>query len=201
MYKVYEWGTGMEEINSATQSMNIYCKVAFLSKRNYFWTITLPVFSRFILEHLVTVLNLLTGQRVHSHIWVFLCYFQEKVEDLSFPILSHFVIGTPKNICGICSLVKVVLLVLHQQRSTSMRHNAQAGETPDIFLVPSRGCVIHPDHTLDLVYLLSKACAEHLARTRNQSTLVAVYGQELLWKHRSGRLLYMLSEQWSCDQC
>lgn len=152
----------------------------------------LPVLSRFILEHLVAVLNLLTGQSVHPHVWVFLCYFQENVEDLSFPILSHFVIGTPKNIRGVCGLVEVVELVLHQQRNASVRHNAQAGETPHIFLVPSRGRVVHPDHTLELVYLLSEARAEHLARARDQSTLAAVHGQELR-KHTSGRL--SLSDQ------
>ena len=160
---------------------------------------TVPVLSSFVLKYLIAVLNLLTGHSIHSHCWIFLCYFQENIEDWSFAVLPHVPVWTPENICGVCCPVEVVQLVLHQQRDAGMRHNAQAGMAPDVSLITHRGCVVHPDHTLVPVYFFSKACAEHLPRARNQSTLIAVHVQELLRRHRSRRLLQVLSDQRSCD--
>lgn len=111
---------------------------------------------------------------------------------MSFPVLPHVSVGTPENVRGVCSLVEVVQLLLYQQRDARMRHNTQASTVPDILLVPLRGCVVHPDHTLVTVYFFSKACTEHLPRARNQSTLVAVHIQVLLRKHRSRKLLQVL---------
>lgn len=106
--------------------------------------------------------------------------------------MPHVPVGTPENVRGVCGPVEVVQLVLNQQRDARMRHNTQARTAPDVLLIPLRGCVVHPDHTLVTVYFFSKACTEHLPRARNQSTLVAVHVQELLSKHRSRKLLQML---------
>lgn len=147
-------------------------------------THTVPVFSSFILKHTVTVLNLLSGQSVHPDIWILLCYSSEGVEGLSFPILPHVPFRTPEHVCGVCWLPEIVCLVFHQQGNAGVRHNSYTGATPYIFLIPRCGCIVHPDHTFNLVYLFSDTCPQHLTWAGDQGTLAAVQIQELMRKSK-----------------
>lgn len=123
---------------------------------------TIPVFSGFILKHTVTVLNPFSGHSVDSDVWILLCNFQESIEDTSFPVLPHVPFRAPEHIYGVCGLLEIVVLVFCQQGNTGVRHNPNTGAAPYVFLKPHRGCIVHPDHASNLVYLFSSASSEHL---------------------------------------
>lgn len=146
------------------------------------YTHTVPVFPSFILKHTITVLDLLSGHSVDSDGRILLRYFQERIEDTSVPVLPHVPLRAPEHVRGVCRLLEIVVLVFHQQGDAGVRHNPNTGAVPYVVLKPQRGCIVHPDHACDLVYLFSDAGSEHLTWAGDQGTLAAARVQELLRK-------------------
>lgn len=79
-----------------------------------------------------------------------------------------------------------------------MRHDSDAGATPDVFLIPCRGCVVHPDHTFSSVDLRSSTGTEHLTGAGDQGTLVTVNVQELLSKTQTSGIFIRFSCNLQC---
>lgn len=93
----------------------------------------------------------------------------------SLRLLPNLIWGSPENDCRVAvCLVKELIRSPDHPEHACVGHDPQSGAVPDVRPVAQRGSIVHANHALRSVDLVSRSTTQDVAGARYQRTVLTV---------------------------
>lgn len=135
----------------------------------------LSVSSRLSVKQIIKFAHVVGGDAEKRQVAVGHADSLDQSVQSSFSILPNLIWGPPEDDGGVAvCLVQELIRSSYNPEHASMRYDPQRGPVPDIGLKTQRGGVIHADHTLCVVDLVSCSTSQDVAGAGHQCTFMTV---------------------------